>query len=111
MAAKFPADIKTKEITSAFSGDPQELDCLDIQIYDLCDGNGYPAYYGGSVTGSVDEGWEYVSAVAGKLNYAFGRRLCSKIAATMTGNAARWWEEYCKAGSPWPNCWKTASGT
>jgi len=111
MTAKFPTEIRTKEITSGFGGDPQDLDRLDIQVYDLCDGNGYPAYYGGSVTGSVDEGWEYVTAASGKSNYAFGRRLCSKIAATMQGNAARWWEEYYKAGSPRPNCWKPASGT
>ena len=63
------------------------------------------------MTGSVDEGWEYVTASAGKSNYAFGSRLCSKFAATMKGNAACWWEEYCKAGSPRPNCWKVASGT
>ena len=111
MAAKFPTEIRTKEITSGFGGDPQDLDRLDIQVYDLCDGNGYPAYYGGLVTGSVDEGWEYVTASLGKSNYAFGCCLCSKIAATMQGNAARWWEEYCKAGSPRPNCWKPASGT
>lgn len=110
MTATFPSEIRTKEITGGFSGDPQELDSLDIQVFDLCDGNGYPAYYGGMVAGSIDERWEYVPASLGKPNYTFGRRLCSKIASTMKGNAARWWEEYCKAGHPRPNCWKLSSG-
>jgi hypothetical protein len=84
------------------------MDHLDIQVYDLCDGYGYPAYYRGSVTGSGDEGWDYVTASMGKSNYTLGRHLCSKIVATMKGNTACWWEEYCKAGSPHPNCWKVA---
>ena len=111
MSSRFPSEIKMKGITIAFSGEPQELDTLDIQVFDLCDGNGYPAYYGGSVTGSVDEGWDYVSATIGKSNYAFGRRLCSNIASTLKGNAARWWEEYCKANLPRPNCWKLSEGS
>jgi hypothetical protein len=38
IAAKFRTEIWTKGITGGFSGDPQELDSLDIQGFNLCDG-------------------------------------------------------------------------
>jgi hypothetical protein len=48
MPTTFPAKIEIKNIVK-FKGVPQQLSTLDISIYDLCDGDKYPAYYGGTV--------------------------------------------------------------
>jgi hypothetical protein len=80
MPTTFPSEIKIKNIVK-FKGDPQQLSTLDVSIYDLCDGNNYPAYYGGTVTGSISTEYVYCdSATVGSAdNYTFGRRFCPKI--------------------------------
>jgi hypothetical protein len=109
MPTTFPAEIKIKNIVR-FKGDPQQLSTLDISIYDLCDGNNYPAYYGGTVTGSIST--EYVYCTSGTVgsadNYIFGRRFCSKIVSEFEGDAKLWWEDYIQGGGKRPNCWKSA---
>jgi hypothetical protein len=92
MPTTFPSEIKIINIVK-FKGDPQQLLTLDISIYDLCDGNNYPAYYGGTVTGSVSTEYVYCdSATVGSVdNYTFGRCFCSKIVTGRldTGRAVR----------------------
>jgi hypothetical protein len=110
MPTTFPSEIKIKNIVK-FKGDPQQLSTLDISIYDLCDGNNYPAYYGGTVTGSVSTEYVYCdSATVGSVdNYTFGRRFCSKIVSEFEGDAKLWWEDYIQGGGKRPNCWKSAA--
>jgi hypothetical protein len=109
MPTTFPSEIKIKNIVK-FKGDPQQLSTLDISIYDLCDGNNYPAYYGGTVTGSISTEYVYCnSATVGSAdNYTFGRRFCSKIVSEFEGDAKLWWEDYIQGGGKRPNCWKSA---
>jgi hypothetical protein len=109
MPTTFPSEIKIKNIVK-FKGDPQQLSTLDISIYDLCNGNNYPAYYGGTVTGCISTEYVYcTSATVGSAdNYIFGRRFCSKIVSEFQGDAKLWWEDYIQGGGKRPNCWKSA---
>jgi hypothetical protein len=109
MPTTFPSEIKIKNIVK-FKGDSQRLSALDISIYDLCDGNNYPAYYGGTVTGSISTEYVYCnSATVGSTdNYTFGRRFCSKIVSKFEGDAKLWWEDYIQSGGKRPNSWKSA---
>jgi hypothetical protein len=109
MPTIFPSEIKIKNIVK-FKGDPQQLSTLDISIYNLCDGNNYPAYYGGTVTGSISTEYMYCTSgtVCSADNYIFGRRFCSKIVSEFEGDAKLWWEDYIQGGGKRPNCWKSA---
>jgi hypothetical protein len=93
MPTAFPSAIKIKNYRQV-QVNPQQLSTLDISIYDLCDGNNYPAYYGGTVTGSIST--EYVilqqcnGGLRGQLH--LGRRFCSKVVSEFEGDAKLWWE-------------------
>ena len=91
MPTEFAAEIKVKNITE-FKGDPQQLASFDVSIYDLCDGNNYLVYYGGTMTGSISTEHVYChSATVGYAdNYTFGRRFCSKVVSEFEGVARLW---------------------
>jgi hypothetical protein len=109
MPTTFPSEIKIKNIVK-FKRDPQQLSTLDISIYDLCDGNNDPAYYGGTVIGSMSTEYIYCSSdtVGSADNYTFGRRFGSKVVSEFEGDAKLWWEDYIQGGGNRPNCWKLA---
>ena len=79
---KFPSKIDVRSLTK-YSGEPQELVSFDISIRNHCTVGNYPAFTGGTVTGSVDDEWEYVvfHDIAGKSNYLFGKRFCAAVAS------------------------------
>ena len=108
MPTTFPSEIKAKNIIVKFKGDPQQLASLDMSIYDLCDASNYPAYYGGTVIGSVSTEYVYCQSttIGSADNYTFGRRFCSRVACEFEGNAQLWWEDYIQSGGARPNCWK-----
>lgn len=108
-SVKFPSKIDLRSLIK-YSGEPQELVSFDVSIRNICTAGNYPAFTGGTVTGSIDEEWEYVPFhdPAGKSNYIFGKRFCAAVASKLEGNAKIWWDDYCNQGKPEPNCWRQA---
>jgi hypothetical protein len=102
----FPPGLRSRTLY-----DPQQLETLDISIYDLCDGNNYPAYYGGTVTGSVNTEYVYCGSttIGAADNYVCGRRFCSKVVSEFEGDAKLRWEDYIQGGGKRPNYWKLAA--
>ncbi|KAI5795809.1 hypothetical protein EDC01DRAFT_629730 [Geopyxis carbonaria] len=106
-ATKFPGKLNADTLL-AFDGTPGRVKSLDLTVRDLCGQHNYPVYYGGTVLGNVDEGFDYVrpGTAGSKPNYLFGSRLCSAITARFVDNARMWWEDYYDKGGDQPNCWK-----
>ncbi|KAI5789054.1 hypothetical protein EDC01DRAFT_631103 [Geopyxis carbonaria] len=94
-----------------FDGKPQNLPLLDRSVENLCVEQAYPAYYGGTVRGAIDSGYEYVPAgtPGSSPNYYLGSRVCAAVCGKFTGDAKLWWAGYRKNDNPRPNCWKKAS--
>ncbi|KAI5777647.1 hypothetical protein EDC01DRAFT_635565 [Geopyxis carbonaria] len=95
-----------------FDGKPQNLALLDQSVENLCVEQAYPAYWGGTVKGSVEMGYEYVpcDTPGSAPNYYLGSRVCAAICGKFTGDAKLWWAGYRKDNAhPRPNCWKLAS--
>ncbi|KAF8445124.1 hypothetical protein BGX38DRAFT_1271560 [Terfezia claveryi] len=90
-------DIVLKEVKD-FDRSLANLSLFDIQIHNTLNKLDIPIYYGGSVSGSKEEGYSYMAANApeAKTNYRLGKKLCSGISNEFTGP---------------PNCWKRASDT
>ncbi|KAI5802968.1 hypothetical protein EDC01DRAFT_627780 [Geopyxis carbonaria] len=112
MPTKFPGKIKTDMIL-AFDGSPKRLLTLDLSVEDICGEHNYPGYYGGTVIGNIDDGYNYVvpGTPNSASNYQFGFRICSAVTARFEGDALNWWEDYRKRGGPKPNCWKRSELT
>ncbi|KAI5781875.1 hypothetical protein EDC01DRAFT_632580 [Geopyxis carbonaria] len=94
----------------SFDGLPQNLPLLDQSVELLCIEQAYPAYWGGTVKGSVETGYEWVPAgtPGSAANYYLGSRVCAAICGKFTGDAKLWWAGYRKDDKPRPNCWKFA---
>ncbi|KAI5777307.1 hypothetical protein EDC01DRAFT_635832 [Geopyxis carbonaria] len=106
-ATTFAEKIKSDNIL-AFNGIPGKVSSLDITVEDVCTEYDYPVYYGGTVQGSILQGYRYVEpgAPGSASNYHFGTRMCSSITGKFVENARMWWEDYRKGGGAKPNCWK-----
>ncbi|KAI5806380.1 hypothetical protein EDC01DRAFT_626463 [Geopyxis carbonaria] len=111
MNTKFPARIRGDRLVG-FDGKPQRIFTLDLSVEDMCGEHNYPRYYGGTVVGNAEDGYQYVEydTPGGAPNYQFGSRVCSAITSRFVDDAAVWWEDYRQAGGSKPNCWKTSAG-
>lgn len=58
-SVKFPSKIELRSLIK-YSEEPQELVSFDVSIRNICTAGNYPAFMGGTVTGLIDEEWEYV---------------------------------------------------
>ncbi|KAI5796555.1 hypothetical protein EDC01DRAFT_629356 [Geopyxis carbonaria] len=94
-----------------FDGKPQNLSLLDQSVENLCVEQAYAAYWGGTVLGDVENGYEYVDygTPGSAANYYLGSRVCAAVCGRFTGDAKLWWAGYRKDGHPRPNCWRKSS--
>ena len=103
-------DIKLKELRE-FDGNLAQLTFFDTNIRDTLDRWDIPAYHAVCVTGSSDDGYEFVAAsIAGSVsNYRLGQKVCATITPKFRGAAEQCWNDYSsKLDYLKPNCWKVA---
>ncbi|KAI5779033.1 hypothetical protein EDC01DRAFT_634163 [Geopyxis carbonaria] len=59
MSTKFPARIRADRLVG-FDGKPQRIFSLDLSVEDMCGEHNYPGYYGETVLGNAEDGYNSV---------------------------------------------------
>lgn len=112
MPTTFPTNWSMKHLYKFKGKDGTELRALDSSVRSVMTAQGLPCYYGGTVRGSMDEGYDYVvrGTDGAKSNYFLGARVMAAIMNTFPpdNNAHRWFVDYMERSEPAPNCWKKA---